>query len=125
MGLRAVIARGGAESFRLAVPTEGNGREGVYAYLDEGGAFKGLPKNERATKLAHQCGLPATCLLNGDIYIGRQRWADSGTVENVDFLTEELDSAALWIRRAPTENLAFQQKTQPDAHDEAQAGFTD
>lgn len=123
--MRAVMAQGGAESFRLAVPTEGNGREGVYAYLDEAAALKALPQNKRATALAKQCGFPDTIILSGDIYIGRQKWSASGTVENVDFLIQELEPTSLWIRRAPVENLEFQKESKPEQHAEAQAGMKD
>lgn len=120
--LRKVMSLGGAEAFRLAVPTDANGREGVYAYLDEASAVKGLPTNKRATALARSAGFPATCLLCGDIYIGRQKWNAEGLVENIDFAIPELEPTSLWIRRAPTENLEFQKATQPDAHGEAQQG---
>jgi len=118
--LRAVLARGGAESFRLAVPTEANGGEGVYAYLDEASALKGLPRNERATLLAHRCGFPETCVLCGDIYIGRQKWRKGGLVKNIDFTLSDLDHNSLWVQRAPTENLEFQKAMQPEAHAAAQ-----
>ena len=49
--LRKLVMQGRAESFRLAVPTEANGREGVYAYLDEASEMKSLPLNERASDL--------------------------------------------------------------------------
>lgn len=120
--MRAVMAQGGAESFRLAVPTEGNGREGVYAYLDEASAMKSLPENRRATALAGQCGFPADCILRGDIYVGRQKWSRDGLVENTDFLAADLESNSLWLRRAATENLQFQKDTRPEDHDRAQAG---
>jgi len=118
--LRSVMAKGGAESFRLAVPTDANGREGVYAYLDEASAIKGLPRNDRATALAHRCGFPESCVLSGDIYIGRQKWRGS-LVENVDFNLPELDAGSLWQHRAVTENLEFQRSTMPEEHAAAQA----
>lgn len=118
--MRAVMAQGGAESFRLAVPTDANGREGVYAYVDEASAMKGLPRNDRATALAHHCGFPATCILCGDIYVGRQKWNAEGLVENQDFELHDLEASSTWVRRATIENLEFQQSTQPDEHDRAQ-----
>lgn len=118
--LRSVLAQGGAETFRLAVPTDANGRESVYAYLDEASALKGLPKNERASALAHQAGFPATCVLCGDIYIGRQKLDTQGLVENIDFSLQDLEPSSLWLRRAEVENLEFQKATQPDEHERAQ-----
>jgi len=118
--MRAVLRKGGAETFRLASPTALNGREAVYAYLDEASALKGLPKNERATALALKAGFPATCQLNGDIFIGRQKYGEGGVVENIDFTLAELEPGSLWLRRAPIENLEFQKETQAENHAKAQ-----
>jgi len=120
--MRAVLKKGGAETFRLASATALNGREAVYAYLDEASALKGLPKNVRASALALQCGFPASCALNGDIFIGRQKYAEGGMVENIDFTLAELEPGCLWLRRAPIENLEFQKETQAENHAKAQAG---
>lgn len=121
--LRSVLAKGGAETFRLAAPTTANGREAVYAYLDEASAIKGLPVNERASALARICGFPNNCELRGDIFIGRQRYIDGGVVENTDFmLAEAVESNSLWLRRAPIENLEFQKETQAENHAKAQEG---
>jgi len=118
--MRSVMAKGGAESFRLAVPTDGNGREGVYAYLDEASALKSLPRNDRATALAHRCGFPGSCVLSGDIYIGRQKWRGT-LLDNVDFNLPELEVGSLWQHRAVTENLEFQRSIMPEEHAAAQA----
>lgn len=118
--LRALMMKGSAESFRLAVPTEANGREGVYAYIDEASAIKGLPLNARAGVVARQCGFPPSCEFRGDVFIGRQKWSEAGLVENVDFKLRELDAGSLWSRRAETENLQFQKDTRGAEHDEAQ-----
>mmetsp|Transcript_15216 Transcript_15216/g.35951 ORF Transcript_15216/g.35951 Transcript_15216/m.35951 type:complete len:320 (-) Transcript_15216:90-1049(-) len=118
--MRSVMARGGAETFRLSVPTDSNGREAVYAYLDEASALKGLPKNERASALAQRCGFPATCQFYGDIFVGRQKWHKGGVVENIDFKLADLDASAFWAHRAVTENLEFQKDTQPEEHARAQ-----
>eukprot|EP00435_Cladocopium_sp_Y103_P043267 s2016_g12.t1 len=82
--LRKLVTQGRAESFRLAVPTESNGREAVYAYLDEASELKSLAVNERASAIAEACGFKG-CRLRGDIYIGRLRWLPGGLVENIDF----------------------------------------
>merc|ERR1712032_275495 len=102
------MVKGGAESFRLAVPTDANGRQAVYAYLDECSSLKDLPRNTRACTLARQCGYPAGCTFHGDIYVGRMQFGKDGKVENVDFNVAELDASSQWIRRAETENLEFQ-----------------
>lgn len=119
--MRAVLRKGGAETFRLASPTTDNGHEAVYAYLDEASALKGLPKNVRASALALQCGFPASCELKGDIFIGRHKYV-GGLVENIDFTLAELEPGSLWLRRAPKENLEFQKETQAENHAKAQEG---
>eukprot|EP00929_Paragymnodinium_shiwhaense_P008029 TRINITY_DN111952_c0_g1_i1.p1 TRINITY_DN111952_c0_g1~~TRINITY_DN111952_c0_g1_i1.p1 ORF type:complete len:344 (-),score=77.85 TRINITY_DN111952_c0_g1_i1:157-1119(-) len=120
--LRQVMAAGGAETFRLAVPTEDNGGQEVTAYLDEASALKGLPTNERATALARACGFPDSCVLCGDIYLSRRQWSKSGQVKNVDFGLEDLNPASEWMRRAGTDNLREQAATRPEEHAAAQAG---
>mmetsp|Transcript_42155 Transcript_42155/g.68280 ORF Transcript_42155/g.68280 Transcript_42155/m.68280 type:complete len:328 (-) Transcript_42155:89-1072(-) len=123
--LRTVMMQGRAESFRLAVPTDANGRVGVYAYLDEASSMKGLPINMRATALPANCGFPASCQFAGDVYIGRQKWSAAGLVENVDFSLEDLTPGALWMRRAVPENLELQKSLRPEEHEAAQASGAD
>jgi len=118
--LRRVMEAGGAESFRLAVPTEDNGGQEVTSYLDEASTLKGLPKNERATALAVACGFPESCVLYGDIYISRRQWSKGGEVKNLDFSLEDLNPASPWLRRASTENLREQASTRPEEHALAQ-----
>lgn len=111
--LRAAAAHGGADRFRLAAPSAENGREAVNAYLDDCASLKGLPRNERATALARACGFPVECELPGNIFVGRVQWAEEG-LRNLDFTLHDLDPTSLWQRRAPLENLLFQQETQPE-----------
>jgi len=120
--MRSVLNKGGAETFRLAPATKENGRESVYAYLDEASALKGLPKNERASALAVACGFPGSCELRGDIFIGRQKYDEVGVVENIDFNLAEVEAGSLWLCRAPKENLEFQKETQAENHAKAQEG---
>jgi len=119
--LRAIMEKGSCEHFRLAVPTAGNGREAVCAYIDESSAWKGLPKNARASALAGHCGFPSSCEFVGDVFVGRQKWSDGGMVHNIDFRVSELHMGSTWIRRAGPENLEFQKATQPEEHEKAQA----
>jgi len=118
--LRKTVLAGGAETFRLAVPTDANGREAVYAYLDECAELKKLPLNPRANKIVGNCGFPPDCTLCGNVFIGRVKWAVGEGVKNLDFTLAEMDPSCLWQRRAPVENLQFQADTQPDAHQAAQ-----
>lgn len=117
--LRQSVSRGGADSFRLAAPSPENGREAVNAYVDDCSTLKGLPRNVRATALARACGFPDSCVFHGDVFLGRVLWPESG-VKNGDFHLKDLEPAALWQKRAPTENLRFQQQTQPEEHADAQ-----
>ena len=55
--LVAAAAAGSAEAVRLFRPHPDNGHTGVYAYHDEHGAAKGLPRNPRAEALAAVCGI--------------------------------------------------------------------
>lgn len=118
--LRKLVTQGRAESFRLAVPTESNGREAVYAYLDEASELKSLAVNDRASAIAEACGF-AGCRLRGDIYIGRLRWLPGGLVENIDFRLADVAVGSFWMTRAVTENLQHQSATQPEEHAKAQA----
>jgi len=123
--LRTLMMQGRAESFRLAVPTDANGREGVYFYLDEASSMKGLPKNARASAVACQCGFPGSCEFSGDVYIGRHKWKDGGLIENIDFNMGELGPGAQWMHRAVTENLQHQKETRPDEHAAVQGADPD
>mmetsp|Transcript_111321 Transcript_111321/g.255318 ORF Transcript_111321/g.255318 Transcript_111321/m.255318 type:complete len:333 (+) Transcript_111321:29-1027(+) len=120
--LRKTMMKGGCESFRIAAPTEDNGREAVYLYLDESGQLKGLQRNQRAVDLAVRCGYPADISLRGDMYVARVKWTGATAVlGNVDFTLADLSPAAVWARRAGKDNLEFQKSTQPEAHESAQA----
>ena len=60
IGLEALLtaaAAGSAEVLRLFRPHPDNGNTGVYAYHDEHGAAKDLPRNPRAEALAAACGI--------------------------------------------------------------------
>ena len=118
--LRKLVMHGRAESFRLAVPTEANGGESVYAYLDEASELKSLPVNQRASAIAEACGFSG-CQFRGDIYFGRLRWLKGGLVENIDFRIPDLEVKSPWMTRAVTENLQQQALTQPEEHAKAQA----
>lgn len=50
--MNKVAAMGSVETFPLVHPSDTNGFNGVYVYLDEVGMLKKLPCNARATAIA-------------------------------------------------------------------------
>jgi hypothetical protein len=80
----------------------------VYIYLDEVGLLKKLPGNDRATAIAAACGYHPPPRFYGDVFIGRVSTVPKMT--NIDFVTGvDTDRGAAWMRRAVSENLAWQQ----------------
>jgi len=106
--MNAVAAEGSVETFPLVHPATTNGYTGVYIYLDEIGLLKKLPVNKRAAAIGGACGYNPAPIFSGDIFVGRTRTKPK--MVNVDFVAG-LDTAgnAEWMRRAVSENLAWQQ----------------
>lgn len=117
--LRQAVATGGADSLRLAAPSEDNGYEAVFAYLDDCAELKGLSQNTRASALAQTCGFPSCCELLGDVFLGRVRMAPEA-VHNVDFCLVDLQPGCVWQKRAPLENHRAQKAEMPEEHAAAQ-----
>jgi hypothetical protein len=106
--MNAVAAEGSVETFCLTHPADTNGYTGVYVYLDEVGMLKKLPVNKRAGAMGGACGYHPAPIFYGDIFVGRTR--TKPIMANVDFVAGiDTDGSAEWIRRAPSENLAWQQ----------------
>jgi hypothetical protein len=106
--VNSVAAQGSVETFPLVHPEDTNQYTGVYIYLDEIGLLKKLAPNSRASAIAACCGYEATTKFYGDIFIGRVR--TQPTLKNVDFVPGvDTDGGAEWMRRAVSENLAWQQ----------------
>jgi len=106
--MNAVAAEGSVETFCLTHPADTNDYTGVYVYLDEVGMLKKLPVNKRAGAIGGACGYHPTPIFYGDVFVGRTRTRPR--MANANFVAG-IDTAgnAEWMRRAVSENLAWQQ----------------
>lgn len=104
------VAEGTVETVPLVRPCASNGCSGVYAYIDEAGLLKGLPKNERACSLASACGLDGAAF-HGDAFIGRVVTKPEPP-RNKSFTLADMASDAAWLRRAPADNAEYQLEMQ-------------
>lgn len=102
---RAAVSDGSVETFALVHPSAETAHEGVYAYVDECGLLKGLPRNERACSLARACGLDGVAF-HGDVFVGRVRTRPE-PLRNASFGLADMASDAPWLRRAPADNAAY------------------
>ena len=103
-----VTADGSVETFPLVRPSSSNKNQGVYIYLDEVGLLKHLPNNQRASKLALQCGYNPAPNFYGDVFVGRVLSVPN--LHNIDIETKDIiDTSSEWMVRAPQENVAWQQ----------------
>lgn len=107
--MNAVAAEGSVETFCLVHPADTNQYTGVYIYLDEVGMLKKLPVNKRAGGIGGACGYNPAPIFYGDVFVGRTQTKPK--MANVDF-EAGIDTdygRAEWMRRAISENLAWQQ----------------
>jgi len=106
--MNAVAAEGSVETFCLVHPADTNGYTGVYIYLDEVGMLKKLPVNKRAGAIGGACGYHPAPIFYGDVFVGRTQ--TKPRMANTDFVAGiDTDGGAEWMRRAVSENLAWQQ----------------
>mmetsp|Transcript_16758 Transcript_16758/g.41877 ORF Transcript_16758/g.41877 Transcript_16758/m.41877 type:complete len:369 (-) Transcript_16758:492-1598(-) len=106
--MNAVAAQGSVETFCLTHPADTNNYTGVYVYLDEVGMLKKLPVNKRAGAIGGTCGYHPAPIFYGDVFVGRTQ--TQPRMANVDFVAgADTDGGAEWMRRAVSENLAWQQ----------------
>jgi hypothetical protein len=108
--LQSVTAQGSVETFCLVHPADTNQYTGVYIYLDEVGLLKNLPQNKRASQMAATCGYHPAPLFYGDVFVGRVQ-TQPMPMKNVAFQApnDTSPSTAIWMQRAVSENLAWQQ----------------
>lgn len=107
--MNAVAAQGSVETFPLVHPTDTNQFQGVYIYLDEVGLLKKLPHNLRASQIAESCGYSPAPSFYGNVFIGRVQ--TKPRMKNVPFVAGvDTDRGAEWMRRAVSENVAWQQE---------------
>ena len=106
--MNAVAAEGSVETFCLTHPADTNDYTGVYIYLDEVGMLKRLPVNKRAGAIGGTCGYHPAPIFYGDVFVGRTK--TKPRMANVDFVAGvDTNGNAEWMRRAVSENLAWQQ----------------
>jgi len=106
--MNAVAAEGSVETFCLTHPADTNDYTGVYIYLDEVGMLKKLPLNKRAGAIGGVCGYNPPPIFYGDVFVGRTQ--TKPRMANVDFEAGiDTDGSSEWMRRAVSENLAWQQ----------------
>jgi len=115
--LEKVVAPGNVESFPLCQPSAENGATSVRLYIDEIGAIKDLPVNQRAADLARAAGYDPPPVFHGDVFVGR-----SAAGRNVDFPLSEAYRDAAWLRSAFQDNLAAQRASNPASGTETQKG---
>eukprot|EP01063_Lacrimia_lanifica_P014557 TRINITY_DN21121_c0_g1_i1.p1 TRINITY_DN21121_c0_g1~~TRINITY_DN21121_c0_g1_i1.p1 ORF type:complete len:337 (+),score=107.79 TRINITY_DN21121_c0_g1_i1:49-1059(+) len=106
--MQAAAAGGACEAYPLAQATSNNGWKAVRLYIDEVGALRGRPRNQRAEDLAAAAGLVGLSI-HGDVYVGRCEKTDAGE-RNVDFTAEDLAPSAPWAREAAAANSAAAQQ---------------
>merc|ERR1711865_1010330 len=104
--IERTLAEGCVESFCLARSSERNGFRTINMYLDEAGALKLLPLNNRAMQLARRCGFEPPPTVHGDVFLGRV--SSQPLVANTDFSREEIGSDAEWLASAPADNMHAQ-----------------
>lgn len=97
----SALEQGTVETFPLTRPSEANGQSAVTMYLDECGVLKNKPHNERASRLAAECGHASP--LHGDIFVGREQLGPAGR-QMVDFTISDMDSSARWMASAAAAN---------------------
>lgn len=98
----SVLEQGTVETFPLTRPSEVNGGSAVTLYLDECGVLKNMPRNERATRLAAECGHQSP--FHGDIFVGREQLSGPGRRRMTDFTLADMSSSAKWMADAAAAN---------------------
>lgn len=87
------------------VPLQNNkkstGYIGLMMYVDDQGKAKGLPVNERATKVCIECGIPTQVL--GDTVIARN-FDDETNFRRIDFTKAEFERETEWKEQARKAN---------------------
>lgn len=89
------------ENICLLSNAKDNGFVGVNMYVDDEGSIKGLPRNLRASDIAHCCGKPLE--VKGDAFLARVM--DNGDdFERLDLVLDEVSSRAPWVLQARQQN---------------------
>lgn len=81
-------------------------------YVDDSGSLKNLPRNIRATELAHCCGRPID--VKGDAFLARVM--DNGDdFQRMDFNLSEMSSNAEWVKLAQEQAAAQREGESPES----------
>ncbi|GAB4815123.1 hypothetical protein N2152v2_002169 [Parachlorella kessleri] len=89
------------ENIALLSQSRNNGFIGVNLYCDDEGSIKGLPRNLRATELAHCAGKPIE--VKGDAFLARV-YDNGDDFERLNFDVSEVSSDAQWVKDAAAQN---------------------
>ena len=76
-------------------------------YVDDSGALKNLPRNMRATEIAHCCGRPTD--VKGDAFLARVM-DDGENFDRMDFKISEVSSSAKWVQEAEKQAAAQRER---------------
>ncbi|KAG8459061.1 hypothetical protein KFE25_002468 [Diacronema lutheri] len=98
----SMLEQGTVETFPLTRPSEANGHAAVTLYLDECGVLKNKPRNERASRLAAECGHASP--FHGDIFVAREQLLGPGRRHLADFTLADMSSSAKWMADAAVAN---------------------
>ncbi|EFN56519.1 hypothetical protein CHLNCDRAFT_51491 [Chlorella variabilis] len=89
------------ENISLLSNAKDNGFVGVNMYVDDEGSIRGLPRNLRASEIAHCCGKPLE--VKGDAFLARVM--DNGDdFDRLDLELGEVSSGAAWVKAAASQN---------------------
>lgn len=99
----SMLEQGTVETFPLTRPSEANGGAAVTLHLDECGVLKNMPRNERATRLAAECGHNSP--FHGDIFVSREQLTGAGRRQLADFRLADMSSSAKWMADAAAANF--------------------
>ncbi|KAL4423794.1 hypothetical protein ABPG75_001095 [Micractinium tetrahymenae] len=100
------------ENVSLLSNARDNGFVGVNMYVDDEGSIRGLPRNVRASEIAHCCGKPLD--VKGDAFLARVM-DDGDDFERLDLDLSEVSSSAAWVQQARQQNERKRQQETGDA----------
>lgn len=100
------------ENISLLSNAKDNGFVGVNMYVDDEGSIRGLPRNLRASEIAHCCGKPLE--VKGDAFLARVM--DNGDdFDRLDLELGEVSSGAAWVKAAASQNERKRQQESGEA----------
>ena len=119
--MQRAAAGGACEAYPLVAGTEENGWTSVRLYIDEVGALRGRPRNQRAEDLAAAAGLVGLSI-HGDAYVGRCACGGGGGERNASFGVSELAHDSAWLVAARRANHRLAEQRGLHEQDELASG---